>query len=145
MACLAGLACAGAVHAQGYTVPAETTFTWDGAMNLQCGDLIVNGTLNANGATFQSVNKIIIGAGGVLNAGNASFDAAQSNVQNNGTFNRGTSTFVPSPTCGGSNVPTEPRAATPVPANSPLGLALMGLLLGAAPLARRWLGKRRQA
>lgn len=142
MACLAALACVGAAHAD-YTVPVGESAPLNGiTLDLQCENLVVNGTLTAENVTFKNIGHITIGSGGTLTATGSTFDVAQSNVHKSGTFNGAAYTATPS--CGGTNPPTV-APPTPVPANGPLGLALMGLLLGAALPVRRWLQQRRQS
>jgi len=143
--CLAGVVWAGAAHAaEGYTVPAGQTYELsDGmVMDLECGDLVVDGTLNVSNTTFQNVNHIIVSSGGVLAATGSSFDVARSNLQISGRFTGRSINTTYSCNGGGTNPPVQ---MAPIPTNGPLSLALMSLLLGAALPARRWLNKRRQA
>lgn len=142
--CLTGLAWAGAVcAAEGYTVPAGETYELSNmTMDLECGDLVVNGTLNVSNTTFQNVNHIVVSSGGVLAATGSTFDVARSNLQINGRFTGRSINATYSCNGGGTNPPVQ---MAPIPTNGPLGLALMSLLLGAALPARRWLNKRRQA
>ena len=141
IACLAALAYAGAAHADFVTSDGDASSGLQ--VDLECEDVIVNGTFTVSGSTFTNIRYLIINSGGVLNATDTTFAVAPGNVQNNGTIN-GASYVAHNPSCGGS---TPPPAATPtpVPTNGPLGLALMGLLLGAALPAKRWLHKRRKA
>ena len=145
MACLAALACAGAAQAD-YVVPAGETYVWgDGALDLACENLIVNGTFTVHHATVDNIARITIGSGGTINATNAAFDVAQSSVHSGGTFTG--AAYTPTYSCngGGQNPPPASATPAPVPTSGPLGLALMGLLLGAALPVRRWLQQRGQA
>lgn len=141
--CVAGMAWAGVAHADGYTVPAGETYELsDMTMDLACGDLVVDGTLNVSATTFQNINRIIVSSGGVLAATGSSFDVARANLQISGRFTGRSITTTYSCNGGGTNPPAQ---MAPIPTNGPLGLALMSLLLGAALPARRWLNKRRQS
>lgn len=142
--CLAGMTWAGAAQAaDGYSVPAGETYELsDMTMDLECGDLVVDGTLNVSNTTFQNVNHIIVSSGGVLAATGSSFDVARTNLQISGRFTGRSINATYSCNGGGTNPPEQ---MAPIPTNGPLGLALMSLLLGAALPARRWLNKRRQS
>ncbi|QIL71836.1 hypothetical protein G7048_16605 [Diaphorobacter sp. HDW4B] len=96
--CLAALVSSAAVQAQGITVNAGDTSTLTITADLDCHDLIVNGTLNAPGATFTRVGNVIIGAAGQLNADNAVFAVSKS-WQNSGTFSGAASTVTASNDC----------------------------------------------
>ena len=138
--CLASVAWAGAAHAD-YVVSGQNSTLTDITLDLVCEDLIVNGgaMLTVSGSMFQNIRYIIIGPDSTINATSTTFDVASFNVRNSGTFIGNTYTSV------GSCANQAMANVTPVPANGPLGLALMGLLLGAAVPARRWLKKRRLA
>lgn len=96
--CLAGLANIACVHAAGLTVNAGDTATWGTPLDLDCDDLVVNGTLDAAGAVFTRVGNVIIGSGGQLSAGGSTIEVTKS-WQNSGTFNGAGSTVTVANTC----------------------------------------------
>lgn len=99
--CLAaGLAGAPMVQAAGITVePADGPVSMAGiAFDLDCDDLVVNGTLDASGATFQRVGNVIIGAGGSFTASNATIEVTSS-WQSSGSFSGAGSTVTASGAC----------------------------------------------
>lgn len=101
VAWLTAMACAGTVHAAGYTLlagdgPASVAGL---ALDLDCGDLIVNDQLDATGTTFTRVGNVAIGASGALNATNASIEVT-ANWQNSGGFTGAGSTVTVSNQCG---------------------------------------------
>jgi len=97
---LAGLACASSVQAAGLTIePADNPASVAGlTLDLECDDLVVNGTLNASNAVFQRVGNVIIGATGSLTAPNADFQITNT-WQNNGDFTGAGSTVTASMAC----------------------------------------------
>ncbi|WP_423460716.1 hypothetical protein [Ottowia sp. VDI28] len=97
---IAGLAGTPLAHSAGITIePADGPVSMAGlTADLDCDDLVVNGTLDASGATFQRVGNVIIGAGGSLTATNASIEVTQS-WQNNGSFSGAGSTLTASNAC----------------------------------------------
>ena len=96
--CLAALGSSASVRAQGLTVNAGDTVSWGASMDLDCGDLVVNGTLDAPGIAFTRAGNVIIGAGGQLNAANTTIEVTTS-WQNSGAFNAAGSTVTASNAC----------------------------------------------
>ena len=83
---IVGMVCSAAVHAAGLTVSPGENATWAGStMDLDCDDLVVNGTMDIAGATFTKVGSVIIGSGGVLNASGANI-AVNREWANSGAF-----------------------------------------------------------
>lgn len=97
---LAGMVCTAAVHAAGVTItPGDSPASLAGVtMDLDCDDLVVNGTLDITGATFTKVGNVIIGAGGVVNASGASIQVNRG-WANTGAFNGAGSTVTASNSC----------------------------------------------
>ena len=96
---LAGIACTTAVHAAGITIPADSTLSLPAAtMDLDCDDLVVNGTLDMPNSTFTKVGNVIIGAGGVVNASGATIHVNRG-WANTGSFNGPGSTVTASNSC----------------------------------------------
>ena len=96
--CLLALGSSTAAMAQGLSINAGETVNWGAPLNLDCGDLVVNGTLNAPGVAFSKVGKVIIGVGGQLNAANTTIEVTTS-WQNSGAFNAAASTVTASNAC----------------------------------------------
>ncbi|MBH1966094.1 MAG: IPTL-CTERM sorting domain-containing protein [Comamonadaceae bacterium] len=97
---LAGLAAASSAYAAGITVePADGPVSLAGfTLDLDCDDLVVNGTLDITGSTFQKVGNVIIGAGGSLTATDANIEMTSS-WQNNGSFSGAGSSVTASNAC----------------------------------------------
>ena len=97
---LAGMLCAAAVQAAGVTInPPDSPASLAGVtMDLDCDDLVVNGTLDITGATFTKVGNVIIGAGGVVNASGATIQVNRG-WANTGAFNGPGSTVTASNSC----------------------------------------------
>lgn len=100
----AGMACTSLAQAAGITVePADGPVSMTGVtVDLDCDDLVVNGTLDATGATFQKVGNVIIGAGGSLTAANATIELTRT-WQNSGAFSGAGSTVSASNVCANSS------------------------------------------
>ncbi|QIL78517.1 IPTL-CTERM sorting domain-containing protein [Diaphorobacter sp. HDW4A] len=98
LACLAGMATAAPmVYAAGYTVdPAGGSF--GASMDLDCGDLVVNGPFDATGASFTKIGKVIIGSGVTFTAANATLEVTVG-WENSGTFSGAGSIVTASNAC----------------------------------------------
>ncbi|WP_028606074.1 hypothetical protein [Ottowia thiooxydans] len=109
---VAGLVSVSTAHSAGITIePADGPVSLAGiTMDLDCDDLVVNGTLDISNATFQKVGNVIIGAGGSLTATGASVELTQS-WQNSGTFSGAGSTVLASNAC--ANTSTSFSGNTP--------------------------------
>ncbi len=96
---VAGLACASSVQSAGFTVAAATGASLVGiSMDLQCDDLVVDGTLDASNAVFRNVGNVRIGASGTLTAPHAQFQVTHT-WQNNGAFSGPGSTVTAATVC----------------------------------------------
>ncbi|MET4576479.1 hypothetical protein [Ottowia thiooxydans] len=97
---LVGMAGVNGAYAAGITIePADGPVSFAGfTMDLDCDDLVVNGTLDINGATFQKVGNVIIGPGGSLTATGANIEMTHS-WQNNGSFSGAGSSVTASNAC----------------------------------------------
>lgn len=97
---LAGVVCSAVVQAAGVTVnPADSPVSMAGiTMDLDCDDLVVNGTLDITGATFTNIGNVVIGAGGVVNASGATIQVNRG-WANTGTFSGAGSTVTAGNNC----------------------------------------------
>ncbi|WP_028606076.1 hypothetical protein [Ottowia thiooxydans] len=97
---VASMAGASTVHAAGITIePADGPVSLAGiTLDLDCDDLVVNGTLDISSATLQKVGNVVIGAGGSLTASDASIEITHS-WQNNGSFSGAGSSVIASNAC----------------------------------------------
>lgn len=97
---LASLIFTSAVHAAGITInPADSPANMAGVIaDLDCDDLVINGTLDITGATFTRVGNVVIGAEGVVNANDANIQFSRG-WADTGSFNGAGSTVAISNSC----------------------------------------------
>ncbi|MPN19114.1 hypothetical protein SDC9_166480 [bioreactor metagenome] len=92
------------------TVNAGDTVTWTAVTDLACGDLVVNGSLTADGASFTNVGSVIIGSTGSMSAAGTTFNV-NNGWSNSGSFSGAGSTVVADSAC--SNTSTTFTGNTP--------------------------------
>jgi hypothetical protein len=69
-------------------------------MDLGCGDLIVNGTLNLNTGAYTNVDNVVINSGGIINGNSGAINLSGDWTNNGGTTNPGSSQVTFDTACG---------------------------------------------
>jgi hypothetical protein len=88
-----------------YIGPGATEDLNGGSMDLDCGDLVVDGTLNMDTGTLYNVGSVIINSGGTINLDDGTIYVTKDWKNNGGTVNPGASSLVEWNTkCGTPNV-----------------------------------------
>lgn len=80
------------VYAAGMSIGAGSTSSLAaGSIDLGCGDLVIDGTLNMNSGTYNNVASVIINNGGILNGNSGAINLSGNWTNNGGTTNPGSS------------------------------------------------------
>lgn len=93
------------VFATGMTIGAGGSSSMGaGTINLDCGDLVVEGTLNMDDGTLNNVRNVIIGNGGVLNGHAGSINLSGDWTNNGGSTNPGSSQVTFNTNCSSDTI-----------------------------------------
>ena len=92
------------LFAAGMTIGAgDSTSLGNGSMDLDCGDLVIAGTMNMDSGTLNNVGSVIIN-GGTLNGGTGTINLSGDWTNNGGTTNPGSSQVTFDTNCGDNTI-----------------------------------------